>query len=489
MDKPDTAIELIAFPEFAPDETVFSMLARAHCLGGYESAVAASRAILGDERAALLFDFPRRLEELGRLIPGRLSDPAALAINATCLPFFTRFRDRSVEERAIQKMCGPSVAALKDDLGLRASAAGPQSTVKACPDCMAEDTATHGIAYWHRILQLPGVTVCPIHRVPLLESAPVRQGKQRTLFLPHELRWTYPVTRNQEAATYKCSLRLANLAAAALSYALPGGFQPLALYYTYRHGLKAGGFLSRGNRLRFASLERLLDAHVGKLPASIRLCRPELSRETNSLLTILRAKQQTFNTLPHLVLIDFLFESWDHFVSTYEWEHAMNAKVNAHGGLSTDRVPSEVRSRRSHTLQMESRWDRCTTAILRYMKEQPDCTRSQLVKVCGGPWRWLYRNDREWLDANAPAPLPRRRRYLSWVNWQKRDATLVELIEREDRIAGFPKNARITPKTVLRNLGPIPFSVQLEKMPKSSSKLSEIVEQIRAGTDNRVPAS
>jgi TniQ/Tn7-like transposition protein D len=474
-----SSIQPIALPILAPDETAFSLLARARCVGGYQSSTAASRIMLGDARAGLLFDFPRCLAELSRHMPGRLSDPVTLANKATGLPFYTRFRHRPVAERAIQKMCGPSVAGLKDDLGLRASAVGALLTVKACPACIIEDAAAYGVAYWHRTLQLPGVTVCPVHHIPLIESATVRQGKQRGFFLPHELTWTHNTGQQRHPRSPRRALRLANLAAAALSSSLPGGFNAETLYFTYRHGLKAGGFLSQGGRLRLASLKRHLQAHIENLPDTVRLCRPELSRETDALFNILRARHQTYNTLPHLVLIDFLFESWDHFASTYGWECTLclepdvrvgstplhNSLVNRRGCLSTQRS--------------DANWDRCTAAVLRYISERPGVTRSQLVKACGGPWRWLYRNDPGWLDANSPPPLPRGRRYLSWVNWPKRDAVLVGLIEREDRVTSFPKNARITPRTILRRLGPIPFSVQLNKMPKSMAKLAEIAEQIK----------
>ena len=39
-----------------------------------------------------------------------------------------------------------------------------------CPDCVKEDRREYGETYWHMIPQLPGVTVCPVHMVPLEKS-------------------------------------------------------------------------------------------------------------------------------------------------------------------------------------------------------------------------------------------------------------------------------------------------------------------------------
>ena len=39
-----------------------------------------------------------------------------------------------------------------------------------CPECVEANRAAYGETYWHMIPQLPGVTVCPIHMVPLTQS-------------------------------------------------------------------------------------------------------------------------------------------------------------------------------------------------------------------------------------------------------------------------------------------------------------------------------
>jgi len=36
-----------------------------------------------------------------------------------------------------------------------------------CPDCTQDDLDTHGISYWHRKLQMPGLLWCPKHHTPL----------------------------------------------------------------------------------------------------------------------------------------------------------------------------------------------------------------------------------------------------------------------------------------------------------------------------------
>jgi len=463
----------------AEDETAFSLLARACRLSGYRSSLA-GQAILGDARAGLIFDFPRGLSELSRQIRGAHEDPRRLAMDLTVAPYYTKFRKAEVAEKVLGQICGSSVAILKDNLGLRASANGPKFPVRACPECMAEDRDTHGVAYWHRSLQLPGVVVCQSHGTPLLESSAIAQGKQRSFFLPDELSWDRRQGLSQGRNAYQHAVRIAALSQSALLTSLPGGFQPETLHFTYRHALRTKGLVSRRGRLRAENLRHALTGHIATLPEAIRLCRPELSREVESLICIIRTQTQTFNTLPHLVLIDLLFETWDHFASIYQWESALLH----HNSLSTGTGDASVNTYAHRHLgarleKHEFKRNACRALLIDCVFRNASASRSQRAKVCGAVWRWLYRNDQEWLNANTPAALPRGRRYSTWVDWPNRDAKLIELIDRSDRVASFPTSARVTPNTVLRSVGPLPFSVQLHRMPKARVRLSELADQIR----------
>lgn len=55
--------------------------------------------------------------------------------------------------------------------GLNALSGVPQF----CPCCLHEDSERYGEPYWHRIHQLEGVKVCPVHKVLLVNSCPTCQ--------------------------------------------------------------------------------------------------------------------------------------------------------------------------------------------------------------------------------------------------------------------------------------------------------------------------
>lgn len=43
-------------------------------------------------------------------------------------------------------------------------------SLKYCPECANEDMKCHGVSYWHRIHQVPGVEACPSHKVWLVHQ-------------------------------------------------------------------------------------------------------------------------------------------------------------------------------------------------------------------------------------------------------------------------------------------------------------------------------
>ncbi|CAB3780346.1 TnsD family Tn7-like transposition protein [Paraburkholderia fynbosensis] len=465
-------------PLLAPDETLFSFLARASCLGAYGNA----HQTAGDwpsRRAGLVFDFPYELERLTRVMLVGQGNPEQLACAATCLPFYTRFRKSAFSGQAARILCGSSVGLLKHDLGLRASAAGSMGAIRACPECMSDDVGGYGTAYWHRSLQLPGVLVCPKHEVALMEAKSMRPGKQQTFFLPRQIEYAKSDHRRLTRTANKRALQFSRLASAALQTPFPGDFDAEALYHTYRAALKAEGLLSKSGRLRLVDLETRIEAHIEGLPDGVRLCRPEVSRGPIALISVLRARSETFNTVPHLVLIEMLFGSWERFIAMYEWQTTLSSAPIMHKDATASPPIRVVPNSRMNEDQRRNRWSEATDHIERYMRQHPEASRSRVKMETTSNWRWLYRNDPTWLISNTPPLRSGRTGRASWVNWSSRDAKMCKLIARERPHIVISNSSRITAATILRQLGELPFSVQLAKMPQTALLLEEIVNSMK----------
>lgn len=75
-----------------------------------------------------------------------------------------------------------------------------------CPECVKADRKEYGETYWHMIPQLPGVYVCPVHAVPLEESAVMLSNAWMDLN-PAEY-WLHDTEPRRETISYE-DLRIA----------------------------------------------------------------------------------------------------------------------------------------------------------------------------------------------------------------------------------------------------------------------------------------
>ena len=80
------------------------------------------------------------------------------------------------------------IYSFKDLLRTKSSTSIPQAAkisdkerdrvLKFCPECCVEDEQQYGEAYWHRQHQIPGMLMCLLHKVPLLDSTILLENKQ-----------------------------------------------------------------------------------------------------------------------------------------------------------------------------------------------------------------------------------------------------------------------------------------------------------------------
>jgi len=62
--------------------------------------------------------------------------------------------------------------------GLMASRVPLPQWLRFCPQCVQEDRRKFGECYWHRVYQIPGVEICPLHKVWVRNSAVPAQNVQ-----------------------------------------------------------------------------------------------------------------------------------------------------------------------------------------------------------------------------------------------------------------------------------------------------------------------
>jgi hypothetical protein len=151
--------------------------------------------LFGDARAGLAHDFPARLSTFNTRSRGALGTSSQIIQRMTLLPFYLPFKSMKLADTAEHALLEDGIQHLKYQLGLLTSGLGANHPLKACPSCVERDLNTLGWAYWRRNHQLPGVWVCPEHRVNLT----IYSQRTQQLFRSH---WILPST--ERSASINC---------------------------------------------------------------------------------------------------------------------------------------------------------------------------------------------------------------------------------------------------------------------------------------------
>ena len=112
-----------------------------------------------------MFTFPHRIDYMAsQLLVSPFVSAEDIIQNHTLLPFFLPFLSREKADLFYMGARGEGVG--RTASRIRGERMGI-SSCRYCPECAAEDRKTYNEAYWHRLHQLPGITVCFKHGVHL----------------------------------------------------------------------------------------------------------------------------------------------------------------------------------------------------------------------------------------------------------------------------------------------------------------------------------
>lgn len=141
------------------------------------------RGLLGRRSAVASVDLPGGREELARDLPDGERDGVvdAWIDGSTLLPFHTAFMPEQTRHAARQAMRG-EVAGLYASLGLATFKVRAAERLRFCHECLVVMEAEGADLWWRRDHQLPGVSVCPVHR-SVLHLSDVAPGDDRHAFV------------------------------------------------------------------------------------------------------------------------------------------------------------------------------------------------------------------------------------------------------------------------------------------------------------------
>jgi len=167
------------FTDPYPDELFYSACARFGVMSKYRNSAKVARELFGMRAGSAVVSFPNRLAHFISLLPpGHRYTVDRLIDDHTPLRFYSPFVEADRIKLIRREMRGRSENRIFSRLAINACGLSSPEVLRYCPSCVQSDRERYGETYWHRLHQLPGVHVCPEHRV-FLEPSSAGYGKRK----------------------------------------------------------------------------------------------------------------------------------------------------------------------------------------------------------------------------------------------------------------------------------------------------------------------
>ena len=156
------------FPNFYPDELLYSLLSRYYSKSGYPAYIFAAEDLFENKFVKPDVEFLNPLKKEVIEIIIKTTTMESIIKDHTMFPYYGRFIKKERREKSYETL-------LKTNGSIYNLLAIPTNKEKRylryCPYCVEEDREKYGETYWHRIHQMMGVDVCPIHSCKLISSS------------------------------------------------------------------------------------------------------------------------------------------------------------------------------------------------------------------------------------------------------------------------------------------------------------------------------
>jgi hypothetical protein len=171
-----------AFPTGYPDELLYSICARYGERMQYPNKTLLNKDLFETDKPMASVGLSSSLDKLyNKLPPGRAYTVDDLIQRHTLFPLYAHFLPAEKARQLKVYMRGEKGAQVAMLAGIHISAAvPPHEWLRFCPQCVQGDRERFSECYWHRVHQVAGVEICPLHSVWLENSSVHSQGSMRS---------------------------------------------------------------------------------------------------------------------------------------------------------------------------------------------------------------------------------------------------------------------------------------------------------------------
>jgi hypothetical protein len=296
------------FPTPYPDEVLYSVLARYHIRSANFSPKITLRDLFNTTNIISTVDFPSHLQTLGdNLSHFKFYTFENIVKNSTLFPFYSPFLSAEKAGTVADLLRFNSRGIIHTKIGIMASSVKTPTFLRFCAECFNEDSIKYAEPYWHRLHQIPGVLICPVHQVLIQNSTVKTDGKNRHEFYQANAEncISVPISVNYDKTVLNRLIDLAEDVKLTLNSTLPSKnvewFQQ-----KYTSLLIEKGLATASERIHQKDFINEFKNFYGRSFLELVYSDFDSNRDSNWLSGIVRKHRKLFHPLRHLLLIRFL---------------------------------------------------------------------------------------------------------------------------------------------------------------------------------------
>lgn len=170
---------IVCFSDPYPDELLYSIWARYGDRVRYPYKTLVLQELFGSRKVKPSIDLPCYLKYFVDNLPiGHGYTTDYFIDHHTLLPFYGAFFTSERLKGIKEQMNTSDPSSLHYRVGISGRGIPTPLWLRYCPKCVEEDRAQFGECYWHRLHQVPGVELCPIHSMMLEQSFLPTRGSE-----------------------------------------------------------------------------------------------------------------------------------------------------------------------------------------------------------------------------------------------------------------------------------------------------------------------
>lgn len=465
------------FPDPYPDELLYSVLARFQSRVHYPSRESLVRELFGTKKAFATIDLPTHLSRLiASLPPGHSYTVDRFIDNNTLLPFYSPFLAAQRINTIRANMGDGQKLGFHYRIGIASSRISLPASLRFCPGCAREDKEQFGEYYWHRLHQVSGVEVCPIHDIFLENTTALtrnRTNNQEFISAGQVIQVISSRRLNLSDSSHLILKQVAN----DVNWLLHQRIETPYLGYlrnSYLYLLAKLGLLNDNGTVKVEQfLSAFTDYYSTEFLKHIQ-CSFRPGNRNNWLLRLTHYDLRSQHPLHHLLLIHFLGLTVEEFFR-------LPKEIPSGGSTLPSMQPEKLLSShqtKSRIIPRET-LESYRQKWLDILVDNPDDGRSLLRKKFSGVFSWLYYNDYSWLEKHLPLLQSGKNSSFSKVDWYSRDIKLRDevLLCAKRLLNQSEQLVRVTVHSIAKDIDrSSQLKKHLHKLPLTAQVLADVVE-------------